>query len=81
MTPPLTDKEVAALALVRAFSDVIRALGEVPSGHLYERVMSKMTLEQYDLVIDVMLHAKLIERKNHLLKWIGPKETKDEVGK
>jgi hypothetical protein len=55
-----------------AIAEAIRELKEVPSGHLYARVMSRMSLQTYDLIIDRLIGAKLVSRQNHLLKWIGP---------
>lgn len=65
-----------ALALVRvahAVAETIRELGEIPSGHLYARLMGVMELRQYEQVIDLLVDARLIERdRSHLLRWVGP---------
>ena len=61
----------AALGILRAVADAIRELGEVPSGHLYAHLMSKLSLEQYEQVIDVLKQAGLITESNHLLTWVG----------
>lgn len=65
-----------ALALVRvshAVAETIRELGQVPSGHLYARLMGVIELHQYEQVIDLLIDARLIERdRSHLLRWIGP---------
>lgn len=45
----------AALQLVAAVGDAIRELKEVPSGHLYARMMSHMTLDQYQAVIATLV--------------------------
>jgi hypothetical protein len=41
----LTKEEQAALATVVAVGEAIKALGKVPSGHLYARLMGHMSLE------------------------------------
>ena len=61
----------AALGILRAVADAIRELGEVPSGHLYAHLMSKLSLEQYEQVIGVLKQAGLITESNHLLTWVG----------
>ena len=61
----------AALAILRAVADAIRELGEVPSGHLYAHLMSKLSLEQYEQVIGVLKQAGLITESSHLLTWVG----------
>ena len=61
----------AALGILRAVADAIRELGEVPSGHLYAHLMSKLSLEQYEQVIGVLKQSGLITESNHLLTWVG----------
>jgi hypothetical protein len=58
----------AALALAEA----IRALGSVPSGHLYARVMGALSLEAYQSLIRSLVSAGLVRNSSHMLTWIGP---------
>jgi hypothetical protein len=67
-------KVEAALQIVKAIADAIRELKEVPSGHLYANLMGKLTLQQYEEVIQVLVRAKVITVKNHLITWIGGTE-------
>lgn len=68
-----TRETVAALEIVLAIADTIRALGEVPSGHLYARLMGRMTIDQYNVVIDALVRAEVVKRDDcHMLTWIGP---------
>ena len=60
-----------AIRILRAIAETIRELGKVPSGHLYARLMDKLSLDQYNKVINVLKHAGLVEEKFHELKWIG----------
>lgn len=69
---PAQAKE-AVLKTVFAVSDAIRDLGEVPSGQLYAQVMGHMSLASYQSVIGILKQAGVVEEKNHLLRWIGPK--------
>ncbi len=67
MTNP---QAVKAQALVIA--EAIRALGSVPSGHLYARLMSHFSFEEYEQLIGILKSAKLVkEEESHLLVWIG----------
>ena len=60
-----------ALEILKAVAEAIKALGSIPSGHLYARVMNKLTLTQYNLVIDQLKKTGVIEEKSHMLIWIG----------
>jgi hypothetical protein len=64
----------AALDAVVAVADLIRALGSVPSGELYARLMGHMDLETYDKIIGILKRAGLVAESNHRLTWVGPKE-------
>jgi hypothetical protein len=60
------------LDVILAIGDAIRELGEVPNGHLYARVMSKLSLGEYEKVIGILKGAGLIKESANLLTWIGP---------
>lgn len=45
----------------------------MPSGHLYARLMSHMSLETYDSIIGTLKRAGLVEERNHLLRWLAPR--------
>jgi hypothetical protein len=56
-----------------AVAEAIRELGEVPSGHLYARVMPYVSASAYDRILGILIEAKLVRRSgSHLLTWIGP---------
>jgi hypothetical protein len=69
-----TNTEVkAALGILQAVAEAIRELGEVPSGHLYANLMSKLSLAQFEQVLGFLKGAGLVRESNaHLLTWIGP---------
>ena len=68
-----TSDAIRAVRIAHVVAETIRDLGEVPSGHLYARLMGVMELHQYEQVIDLLIGAQLIERTPaHLLRWIGP---------
>jgi hypothetical protein len=70
----VTNTEVkAAFGILQAVAEAIRELGEVPSGHLYANLMSKLSLAQFEQVLGVLKGAGLVRESNaHLLTWIGP---------
>lgn len=63
----------AALEIVMAVGDAIKELGEVPSGHLYARLMGRMNLDTYNRIIGTLKGAGLVSEENHLLSWVGPR--------
>jgi len=54
-------------------SEAIRELGQIPSGHLYARVMEHIDVHSYQVIIDALVRAKLITNQHHLLTWVGPR--------
>jgi len=66
------EQVVASINLVRTVADIIKELGEVPSGHLYAQLMPyNISLQAYETIIRVILSTGLVQQKNHLLIWIG----------
>lgn len=63
----------AALLAIKAVADVIREVGEVPSGVLYARLMEHLSYQQYQSIIDQLKRCELVSEKNNLLTWKGPK--------
>ena len=59
----------SALNVVMAIAEAIRELREVPSGELYARLMDKLSLEQYERIIDTLKRSGAITEQNHVLKW------------
>lgn len=68
-----TDDLKAATLVVLTVAEAIRELGSVPSGHLYARLMNKLTLDQYYGVIGALKRAELVSESGYVLTWIGPK--------
>ena len=64
---------LSAIELVRTVADSICELGEVPSGHLYARVMGVMDPRCFERIVTLLVDAGLVERTpSHLLRWVGP---------
>lgn len=53
----------ASLAILEAVVD----LGSVPSGHLYARLMGRMSLESYNAIINGLVKAEMITNEGHVL--------------
>ena len=67
----MTAKVDVTVRIVRAVAEVIRELGEVPSGHLYARLMGVLSLDQYQQVVSVLVRAGLVRSQHDCLTWIG----------
>jgi hypothetical protein len=69
-----------ATGIIVALGEAIRAsqtsaLGGIPSGELYAVAMAHLDLRTYEAAINGLKRANLVVEKNHLLIWVGPKET------
>lgn len=68
----------AMIQIVAAVGEAIRDLTAkgsmrgVPSGHLYARLMAKLSLEQYNSILAILQRQGLVKNENHFLTWIGP---------
>lgn len=72
MTRPLTRDDIRnAIELVAAVGICIKDLKQVPSGELYSQICGKVTIENYNLILDRLKSAQLIQVQNHLITWIG----------
>jgi hypothetical protein len=68
----ITPQQVtAALEILASLAQVIKTKGSVPDGELYAAVMGTLSLNSYNTAIEKLISARLVERKNHLLTWIG----------
>jgi hypothetical protein len=75
MKAPSSAEVKAVMTIVLAIAEAIRELREVPSGELYATlmpVMPKMSIGDYQRVIDHLIGAGLVREDNHLLIWTGP---------
>jgi hypothetical protein len=62
-------------ASIIGISETIRELREVPSGHLFNALLVKhpmTTAHDYQRIIETLKRCRLVEEKNHVLRWIGP---------
>jgi hypothetical protein len=62
---------VATFSALAALGAVIKELGEVPSGHLYARLCDRLTLEQYNGFVAMLVRAGVVSQEAHVLRWIG----------
>lgn len=70
MTNTITKEQTkAALEILKLLADAVRELEMVPSGELYARVMSYMSLQSYESAINTLVRSGVIRKSNHLLIW------------
>jgi len=70
----------AALKALTIVATIIYEAKEIPSGHLYARLMHKVDHETYDALIRRLEAMELIRRTpGHLLQWIGPVDLKPQT--
>jgi hypothetical protein len=65
------EQKKAMFEVIKGFAQLIKALGSVPSGELYARVMDKLSLDSYQAIIGYLEAAELVEVKNHVITWVG----------
>ncbi|MGL6095385.1 MAG: hypothetical protein ACRC7O_06255 [Fimbriiglobus sp.] len=73
---PADPKAAAALAalvgLIRAVAETIREVGEAPSGTVFAALQAAgVTLTQYERIVQTLVDVKAVEKRGHLLVWIG----------
>jgi hypothetical protein len=69
----LTKERIAyAVKATAAISEAIRAVGEIPSGHLYAQVCGVITMGDYESIIALLKRAELVSETGHVLRWVGP---------
>lgn len=61
----------AAVQVVVAVGEAIKAFGKVPSGELYANLMGRMSLETYNKVIALLVKTGAVKVENHEIIWIG----------
>jgi len=67
-------KVEAAKAIIEAVSDSIEELGSVPSGHLYASLMGVLTLDEYQLVLNILRARGDVELTGgHEVRWVRPR--------
>ena len=72
------EQKRAAFEVILAVAECLRALGSVPSGVFYARLMgmpgmSGTTAAQFGQLVGTLKGAGLVEEQDHLLTWVGPK--------
>lgn len=78
---PSIEQVHAVLTIVSAVGNAIRELREIPSGHLYARLMAycSLRLDQYEAIIETLKRTKMVKEENNLLIWIGPVKENEET--
>jgi hypothetical protein len=80
--PDVTSKEYrAAFEIVVLVGQMIQARGSIPAGELYSDLMGPMpnlTANTFNQMIDKLIDAGVITRKNHLITWVGATGAKED---
>lgn len=71
MTTTSTEQTKAAINAIAAVAEAIRALGTVPSGHLYAQVMGHLSLESFEGIIRTLVRAGLVRESSNELTWVA----------
>lgn len=77
----------AVFEYLKTAADLIRHMDEqrggmgVPSGELYAVLMGHMSYQTYTQLISKFKEAGLISLSNNLIRWTGPKDFKNGVGR
>ena len=83
MTKTPKRNTVPLAAAVRALSviaGIIYEAKQIPSGHLYARLMHKTDLLTYQAMIDHLQKLGLVEETAaHLLRWTGPQDLSSPI--
>jgi hypothetical protein len=62
----------AVLEVLVSMAEVVRTAGEIPAGHLYARMMGSVSLATYRQLEARLVGSGLVEKRGHLLRWVGP---------
>jgi hypothetical protein len=71
MTTMTTEQAHKLIEFMGAIASLIKEVKEIPSGHLYAQLMGKMSLDQYQNMIETLQKAGLVSLKNDLLTYTG----------
>ena len=71
LTTMTTEQAQKLIEFMGAIASLIKEVKEIPSGHLYAQLMGKMSLDQYQNMIETLKKAGLVSLKNDLLTYIG----------
>lgn len=67
MQANVTPEQVkAGIQVVLAVANAIQELKQVPSGHLYARMMAHLDQPAYDKVINILKNTGLVTEQNHM---------------
>ncbi len=78
---PMSKKEVAsaAMRLALAVAEAIKAVGRIPSGHLYALFMEKgMTIETYEAIVGCLKRSRVVREVANELIWNGETPMEDK---
>jgi hypothetical protein len=62
---------LATIRLLAAVGEAIKEQSPVPTGVLYAAVMPMFSRHTFQIILDILKNAQLIEERNNQLRWIG----------
>ena len=72
-------ESTAAVIDTIALAATIASAGMIQAGDLYEAVCDRLTENQFETIITILISDRLVSRDHgHLLTWIGPKNSQVE---
>lgn len=71
MSQPTNEQLKAGMQTLIAVSTAIRDLKQVPTGHLYATLMSKMDLPTFNRVVATLKRADVVREADNVLHWIA----------
>ena len=60
-----------AIEAITELGRVIKDVKRIPSGHLYAQLMSVLSLQAYQYMLDILVKGNMIKIENHEIVWIG----------
>jgi hypothetical protein len=68
----ITRAEISvAIQLLAAIADAIRELQRLPAGHLYALLMPKLSHQQFEEAVALLVKTNLVAREGDELVWKG----------
>lgn len=65
----MSEPKVRMLNIARVVAETVREVGEAPSGPIYAALMGVVSLSEYEAVVSMLVRAKVIAKRGHLLVW------------
>ena len=61
----------AAVELTVTIGRAVRERGQISAGDIYAAVMGKVSLQQFEAMVNALVNAGAVKRSGQLLVWVG----------